>query len=488
MCAVYTMKLQKHTTGLSLLETLLATMVMAALVLGVFGLLSTYAKRELGRANARLINSVTDAMRRELADLSIFDAYYAASGGLALQVSLNPADPCPNLLRTCTLGGVSVPPARLLTSTFSNRGLAKTNTLRLILVPITDTRPLGAYYTNALRSFEIVVADDTATPLEDAANTILELGARGGQLSFTNLATATATSRTGSWSLPLAGAATPLRPGLLTTGWATSLPAGTANNETIIVSYDFISRAESSGDYLYRTQQTNTSLNTMYADISMGQKNIVGADAVSVGTGGLALKSMNIRGATAFESNATFNGTTQVVRNLPNGAADAANTMSAVSAQNMAMSAPTPQISILGDAQISTLNVGQSINANSASFIQITADTVVKAGITTPKSLNGTFKNVYFGNTILTAPVDALNITSTDPTKGKFVVGRANNATIMNKNIAVAPPTYGISVGSANGPAGGITTLSTDTLTTDDLWLDTNVKLTQFGHCAEGCD
>lgn len=277
----------RHARGFSLLELLLTVAIFAMLMIAVFNLLQTFAERELARSTHKYMSTVAKAMDQILDNVDNFNALYdaAVATGGGYQLIADTTAPAPdNITKNFQVSGVWIQASRLLNSQFRELSPLRSQVRILLRVADNTADP------NDTPALEVFVV--TATPRPDgvvrlAANAA---GPAGGYIRTYNAKNAAVmTHAYGSWRV------TPSI-GLQATPWYTNELVNLLNSDiqgSYLVHYAYHNLEDKTGDYLYRVEDVDNpanpqrNRNTMHGPLNAGGNDIIGADDVNVGNGGV---------------------------------------------------------------------------------------------------------------------------------------------------------------------------------------------------------
>lgn len=305
--------------GFTLLELLLSIVIFGGIMFAIIQILQDYAKYELARSTADYTETVAEAVESSLTrDMNVFLAFYndiLDTYGSGLGVAEGKSHCSSN---TCALeyplvsttgfnfrdggtidfteGGVTtsfnVPKSTVLNENFRDTNPLK-SPIRIILSIANNP---GA--PNTIPALHVMVASTQRTADENVRYAASEAGSGGGWLrGGTQIQSAY-----GAWSFDVSdfndtGAAT---------SWAdivTADPPQPNGQGTYFMYYRYINYQDSSGDYLYRQQQSNPELHTMYSSINMGNNDIIGADNITVSDDMTIENQIVVQGAAHIEGN-----------------------------------------------------------------------------------------------------------------------------------------------------------------------------------------
>ena len=304
MMTLKTHRRMDRAQGFSLLELLLALVVLATLMLGIMSLLQSYTQREQARSMNKYMLTVLNATKALLSDPDVYDALYeatldAGSGGGGYELLADSVSGAANNIMTTMnvayeVGGVNhtlaVEKSRLLDPNFRFNSPMRSEVrilLRIADDPATE---------NDIRAMEVYVVTSRPVLTEVAQKAANEGEMHGGYIGtlngsnftagFTNPGAATTTMMGAfrNWRLSM-DATSRLRD---TDWWAAFNAGGAVNpntNGTYLVYYDYLNKGDIESDYLYRTPDPSFKRNTMYGALNMGGNDIVGADDVAIGGG-----------------------------------------------------------------------------------------------------------------------------------------------------------------------------------------------------------
>lgn len=264
-----------RTKGFSLLELLLSVTIFAGLLMAVFNMMQYFSQRELARATNKYMTVVADATSQILNNVDNFNTLYAAAvaNGGVYTLTADTAASAPaqdNIAKTFQIGSVTIQRSRLFNQSFRGANSPLRTPISILLRVAND--PAGK------KGFDILVVTDNPrndTIVRMAASMAGEAG--GIVREYPNKSAASITHSYGSWDIPLST--------LSTSAWYGSLPSPLdANNDgSFLVYYRYANLEDKTGDYLYRTPQTDAGLNTMYGSFNIGGNDIVGADDLTIG-------------------------------------------------------------------------------------------------------------------------------------------------------------------------------------------------------------
>ncbi len=478
----------KKQSGFSLLEMLLAVAVMATLMLAIFGLLQSYARKELARATREYMTLVAEAAAQVLSTPATFNALYnatLATGGGFQMIADSGGASMDNIAQTFVRNGTTIQASRLLNANFSP--VSPIRSQIRVLLRIADNPAIST----DTRALDILVITTAIQPDEIVIQSARTAGAAGGWIrTYAAKAAAAAQSAYGSWNIPLSAGAR----GVQATSWFASLP-GSLNSPTqgsYLALYKYVNEQDMVGDYLYRHPDTVTAgqRNTMYGALSLGNNNIVGADDVNV-NGATPLTSADCAGSTlCVNSIAISNGTALVRGSMTvEGSAyvaDSANTK-VTRIQNGLTPAQRSAYSATG--QVVVDNQGSTQDA-----VSVTGTATFQDGVLATTGALGTITStttlIPASGTLTTKTLASKRLSSSTIAANNLAVNnRLKVGVVNNGNIAV----------TGSGAVGVIDIRNTDkltygteaaagqrTLSVPAVSIGT-MSVTNFGTCDNGC-
>lgn len=409
-------KNNQRQSGFTLLEALLTTAVLSGVFAIFIAIFNDYSDRVLMRSTSNYMEKLASSLETIVLHPTYFEAVYAEAMAQPNQIidGITPAD-----ILAGNIGALALPNTSILNNAFKDTTPLRTGIAIMI-------RGTG---TNAL---EIILATDglsddklvrTAASFSKLNGGFYRRVADGVEHSYN------------AWNFPIAT--------LAGTAWhntvtnAANIPSPA--NGSYLVNYRHITFDEVAGDYLYRVQVSGRpELNTLYGDLNMGGKNILGADNIDVA------------GNIDMQSKAIINGSVNVANNA-NFIGGNFRTSGTLSTQNATINTTaggtTGNFIVQNELETNNLNL-TSANAASASFVSgmETSGTLSSVNVDTVQDirsvdLNTTNLNVGgTGNININASTgEVIAQTITTPTltvNGSRPIGAndvlVNNATMNN--------------------------------------------------------
>jgi hypothetical protein len=437
------MKYLKKSSGFSILETLLTTIVVMGILLAVFNLFEDYAEKTLARSTAKYLDNVSLAVEEMISNKDYFNIIYDladAETNDILELTLN------DLINGFGLSPNDVPASTVLNAAFRQETPLKTGVN--VMIRVADNTAI----TTDSKALEIIVATD-ARVIDSRARAIAHvLGAHGGHF------------REGG-SIQNSFSSWRLAPALFDDStWGDTITASPPSQDdgTYIVHYTHKSFEDITGDYLYRDRVAGSpELNRMHTDINLGGNNILGADNVNasgnlnLGAKAIVKGSMNVGNVTLTQSNFTVNNqmTTQNALIRGNGTGVRGN------------------FSVEGGVSTTSMTAKGVMSADSATF---------ENGLSTTGDLrsNGL---VQFSNGFEADDVNATGLTGShlfNVTVGESV--RASDLTLRRLNVG-----GGGNIGTIDTQVSGDMGV-TGSVTAPNMGFG-NLTVTTFGDCDQGC-
>jgi len=318
--------------GVSLLEALLTTAVLASIFVVIFGLLQNYSQQMIAKSAANYMDKIRTAVIDVLKNPTNYNLIYDevdAQANDILEVTIND-------ILTGEIGGVSLLDTGVLNTNIGARTPLKTNISIMIRRSGND-------------ALEVIVA--TNDRVNDKR---IRAAAEFSKLSggFYRNTVDDVKSAYNTWNfdpaINLAGST-------WWTNFANPNPPS-MNNGSYLINYEHITFDEVAGDYLYRLRTNGRpELNTLYTDLNMGGQNITGADNI------------NISGNIDLESNAFINGSVSVNEDITLNSANLRvfNTLSTDNAVlNNTAGGITGNFTVQGVLNTNNLNVDNSTKAD----------------------------------------------------------------------------------------------------------------------------
>lgn len=347
-------KYHKKQRGFSLFEMLLTVGVAATFFIFLFNIGQTIARNQAVNTASSYVEDLEDAVGLVLSDPGRFNALYnnvLAGGGIA-QASISNLKQGTGVLNFLGTN-------ELLNSAFPDTGPFRQTYRVIFRIP----SAIGSQ-----RALETFVASETSLDGDLAFRIAGAIDGTGGLLRENIFApgSTSLSSAYGTWNVPTSN--------LAATGWFANVNASIppANNEAYVVAYNYYDLGRIARDYLYRTDEGDPTLNTMFTDLSLGSYNLLGVDNIS-GSGGLTANELIVEGTSNFANAPVINGLLQSDGPLAVGAISA-------SGNNLQMAANNGDVVVNNGITSNRAIVNNTLTTDNLNAQSLTAENVSLSG------------------------------------------------------------------------------------------------------------
>lgn len=281
-----------NSRGFSMVEMLLTVILFGGVMLLLFQVLEDLAAKELAKSSANYMEKVAEAVEETLgSDLNNFMGFY--NNALLDSAQDNAEFGVAFFIAGGNVGATAprfIPASSTLNANFSDRNPHRQD-IRILMSVADD--PLDP---NDPPALDILIVANGRAPDEKVRQAASEADQNGG---FFRASTDPLnpndqiTGAFGTWSIPIGR--------FLDLPWYANVQANlpSIDDGSYLVQRLYMNALDISGDYLFRTPQSNTDLHTMLTTLNLGGNNIVGVDNLTT-SGNVTVNSQVIVQGTAY--------------------------------------------------------------------------------------------------------------------------------------------------------------------------------------------